>query len=93
MAELERTDRRNTRFIVHDLRSHAVCILGFSNLLLNKGDAHRTPEDEDSLQRIRRQALVMKDNIGQLLQFARLQETGKIHRQETSAADLLHQAI
>lgn len=89
LERLQRTNKRNTRFIVHDLRTHVGCILGFSNLLLEDQGSQRSAEDEDALRRIRRQAIVMGNNIDELLQFDQLQETDRVQREEVSVAELL----
>lgn len=93
LARLERTNRRNTQFMMHDLKTHVGCIFGFANLLLDQEKLDRSPANLDALMRIRRQAMVITDSIAELLDLARLQETGKLHREEISPAELLQDAV
>ena len=93
LGKLEQMNRRNTRFMVHDLKTHVGCILGFANLLLEQDDSHRTEESEEAIRRIRRQALMVMGNITELLHFAELQETGKLYRVETTVEALVRPAV
>jgi signal transduction histidine kinase len=89
LARLERVNRRNTRFMVHDFKTHVGCILGFADLLLEKAESPRDQEAIRALERIRRKAHQMKGAIADLLDLARIQETARIRREEISAARLL----
>ncbi len=92
LIKLERSNRRTTRFMVHDFKTHIGCILGFTDLLLTKSNESQGGRTIKALQRIRRQAHQMMNEISDLLDYARLQETGRLRREELSVADLLTQA-
>lgn len=93
LAKLECTNRRNTQFMVHDLKTHVGCILGFTDLLLDQKELLRTPENVDALHRIRRQALEIKGCIDELLDLARIHGTGKLQREVISPVELLQAVV
>ena len=91
LAELELAKRRTTRFMVHDFKTHLGCILGFSNHLLTKTELISHPEVRDGLERIRRQGMRMAGAVTDLLELARLQESGRLKKQATPVAGLLEE--
>lgn len=92
LARLERSGRRTAQFMAHDLKTHMGCILGFTNLLIERREDPPTGEILTALQRIRRQAHQMMGEIGDLLDFARLGEAGILRREQVRAAELLVEA-
>jgi len=93
LVKLESNNRRNTRFMVHDLKTHVGCILGFADLLLDQEALQRTPNTLDALTRIRRQAFVIKESIAEMLSLARLQENSPLQREEISPIEILQAAV
>jgi signal transduction histidine kinase len=93
LARLEYANRRTAQFMAHDLKTHLGCILGFTNLLMEKHEKIPAGERLVALQRIRRQSHQMMGEIGDLLDFTRLQETGKLHLEEVAVAQLLVEAV
>ena len=92
LGRLEHSNRRTAQFMVHDLKTHLGCILGFTNLLIEGREGPPTGETLMALQRIRRQGHQMTGEIGDLLDFARLQETGRLRQEEVPVGQLLVEA-
>ena len=82
LVALERAKRRTSQFMVHDLKTHLGCILGFTNLLLEKKEIQHSAETLEALQRIRRQAHRMKTEVSVFLDLARLEETNALAEKE-----------
>lgn len=50
LRELELTRRRMTHFLVHDLKNHLGCVLGYSQMLLSRAErSGRQERDRDAL--------------------------------------------
>ena len=70
LVRLEETNRRHTKFMVDDFKTHLASILGFAELLLGKESPGSDPTRVEALTRIRRQALRMAGAVKDLLDFA-----------------------
>ncbi len=92
LVRLEETNRRHTKFMVHDFKTHLASILGFAEVLLGKESTSSDPTRVEALTRIRRQALRMAGAVKDLLDFARLRESPVLHLQRTSVSMLLEEA-
>jgi len=93
LAELEEANRRNTRFMVHDFKNHLACIVGFSDRLLRKEPEEGDEERVQALSRIRRQAYQMLGAVSDLLDFAGLKETYKLHAEEITVSELITESV
>jgi signal transduction histidine kinase len=77
LISLEKQNRRSTQFMVHDFKTHLGCILGYSDLLLERKSFGKHTDATLALRRIRRQAHQMMGAVSDLLDIARLEETGQ----------------
>lgn len=93
LVRLQEANRRSTRFMVHDFKTHLGCILGFSEILLEKCGSSRDTDTTTALERIRRQALQMMGAVSDLLDLARLQNPSRLREEELRVGDLLREAI
>jgi signal transduction histidine kinase len=92
LADLERTNRRTARFMVHDFKTHLGAILGFADLLLERKGTGNDAGLQDALVRIRRQSPKMLGAVRELLDFSRLKELSELSRSSVSVAGLLADA-
>ena len=93
LARLERANRRASQFMVHDFRTHLGTILGFADFLMSREDPDLKESVRSALIRIRRQAHRMMGAVNDLLEVTRLQETGKVHKEDLTIRNLLEEAI
>jgi K+-sensing histidine kinase KdpD len=93
LYELEQTNRRMNRFLVHDLKNHVGCVLGCAGLLLKRaGENGWAQRDQDTLETVLRQAERMKGAVCDVLEQARLGTRPWIHLESAQATDVLHEA-
>jgi signal transduction histidine kinase len=92
LTNLDRTNRRQVQFMVHDFKGHLAAILGFAEHLLERRASSGPPAEIDALTRIRRQALRMTGAVMDLLEFARLREARTSRRDRASVSKLLETA-
>jgi signal transduction histidine kinase len=93
LVQLERANRRQTQFMVHDFKTSLACIIGFSNLLLKKDAFEPNSEFQLGLERIRRQACRMQNIVNDLLDFAKLQNVSVIKKEQLNVTDLITESI
>lgn len=93
LAQLEQANRRSTRFMVHDFKTHLGTILGFANLLLDEEAPLRGEAMRVALRRIRRQGLQLQRAVDDLLEMARLQARGSLNLTEEPVGPLLAEAM
>jgi len=94
LRELELTKRRMTQFLVHDLKNHLGCVLGYSKMLLARSEETVWKErDRDALAKIYRQATRMAGEVRDVLDLARLEHQPRFHTERVSALQLLHRAV
>jgi signal transduction histidine kinase len=83
-----------TRFLVHDLKNHLGCVLGYAEMLLNRArNKDQTRRDVEVLERVKRQASQMANAVGNLLDLARLEELPGIKRQPVRALTVLENGL
>jgi len=92
LSRLEQANRRAAQFMVHNLKTNLGCIVGFSELLLEKGQSRHGEDETRKIRLIHRQARRAADDIARFLEMARLKETGRIERQRVSVPNLLRRA-
>jgi len=89
LEQLERANRRQTQFLVHDIKNSLARIIGFANYLLKKNVFDGNSEYQASLARIQRQACQMQNIVNDLLDFAKLQNIGALEKEPVDIADLI----
>jgi len=89
LVRLHEMHRRSTRFLVHDLKTHIGCILGFAELLGTSPAIAGDRECADAVARITRQAKKLMDGVTDLLELARMQEGHRPAREQVPVARLL----
>lgn len=92
LRQLSAANRRSTRFLIHDFKTHIGTILGFSSLLLDTQTAADDPEVRDGLIRIRRQAGKLNTAVTDLLELSRLHGGLPLRRRPLDLVSLLGQA-
>jgi len=94
LRELEQTKRRMTQFLVHDLKNHVGCVLGYTNLLLKRARKDGWQKrDEDALTAVNRQATRMEGAVKDVLELARLEHQPQIKLQTAPAVVILREAM
>ncbi len=93
LRELEAAKRRSTRFLVHDLKTHLGCVLGFSELLLKQATAEQRRSDREVLERILRQARQMLGAVLDLLDLARMEEAPELDLDLEDVQSMLDEAL
>lgn len=94
LRELELTKRRMTQFLVHDLKNHLGCVLGYSKMLLARSEKTGWGErDRDALAKINRQATQMAGEVHDVLDLAKLEHQPRFHSERVSAVSLLRNAV
>jgi signal transduction histidine kinase len=74
LRDLEKMKRRMTQFLVHDLKNHVGCVLGYTRLLLKRAGPNDWPQrDQDALMVVNRQATRMEGAVRDVLELARLE--------------------
>ena len=93
LRELEQTKRRTTRFLVHDLKNHIGCVLGYTNLLLKRARTNGWQQrDQDALMTVRRQAARMEGAVRDVLELAKLERQPQLEVRRLPAVDVLREA-
>jgi len=94
LRELEQMKRRMTQFLVHDLKNHVGCVLGYTNLLLKRARNYSWPQrDQDALMTVSRQAARMGGAVRDILELAKLEHQPQIELRRSPAADVLREAV
>jgi signal transduction histidine kinase len=94
LRELEKTKRRMTQFLVHDLKNHVGCVLGYTNLLLNRARKDGWEKrDEDALTAVNRQATRMEAAVKDVLELARLEHQPQVKLQNAPVVVILREAM
>jgi signal transduction histidine kinase len=93
LARLELANRRTTQYLAHDFKTSLGCIAGFAAQLLAQPGVQGDQAVRHGLAAIRRQASGMMAWVGDLLQFARLRETGALRTGPVSASHLLSDVV
>jgi signal transduction histidine kinase len=94
LRELELTKQRTARFLVHDLKNHAGCVLGYADQLLARAEGSGWPHaDVRALEIVRRQATRMAGALKDILELARLENEPRLELEATSARELLRRSI
>jgi signal transduction histidine kinase len=71
LKELSRTKRRMTYFLMHDIKNHLGCVLGYAKLLLGRDENATWSEgDRDAVAKINRQATRMAGAVRDVLDLA-----------------------
>lgn len=92
LRKLEQMNRRMTRFLVHDLKNHVGCVLGYSKFLLKRAcENDWRQRDQDALTTVIRQAERMNGAVCDILEQARLEHRPWIHSQPAKAIDILRE--
>jgi two-component system OmpR family sensor kinase len=90
LLELEEKKRRMTQFLVHDLKNHVGCVLGYMKLLLKRARENDWQQrDQNVLTTVIRQAERMSGAVCDVLEQARLEHQPWIHLQPAQATDIL----
>jgi K+-sensing histidine kinase KdpD len=90
LCELEQENRRMTRFLIHDLKNHVGCVLGYTKLLLKRARENEWQQrDQNVLTTVIRQAERMNGAVCDVLEQARLEHRPWIHLQPAQATDIL----
>jgi signal transduction histidine kinase len=76
LVDLQRTNQRAMRFMIHDFKTPLACIIGFASVLRAKLPPDGGPELHHSLERINRQARRLKSAVEDLLTLARMEGKG-----------------
>jgi len=93
LRELEQTKRRTTRFLVHDLKNHIGCVLGYTNLLLKRARTNGWQQrDQDALMTVRRQAARMEGAVRDVLELAKLERQPRLELRRLPAVNVLREA-
>lgn len=93
LRELEQTKRRTTRFLVHDLKNHIGCVLGYTNLLLKRARTNGWQQrDQDALMTVRRQAARMEGAVRDVLELAKLEQQPQLELRRLPAVNVLREA-
>ncbi len=93
LRELEMAKRRSTYFLVHDLKTHLGCVLGFAELLLKRATKERRHRDREALERIVRQGRQMLSAVIDLLDLARLEEVPGLDLDWADVPSMLLEAL
>jgi signal transduction histidine kinase len=93
LRELEQMKRRMTQFLVHDLKNHVGCVLGYARLLLKRaGTNDWTQRDQDALAVVNRQATRMEGAVRDVLELARLEHHPRLEVRKFPAVAVLRDA-
>jgi len=91
LIELSRTKRRMTYFLVHDIKNHLGCVLGYARLLLERGESSAWSErDQDAVTKISRQATRMAGAVRDVLDLAKLEHQPELKIQPEPVVSMLH---
>jgi len=94
LRKLERMKRRMTQFLVHDLKNHVGCVLGYTNLLLKRARKNDWQQrDHDALLTVSRQAVRMEGAVRDVLELARLEHQPKLELRSLPAVVVLREAM
>lgn len=90
LRELERDKRRTTQFLVHDLKNHVGCVLGYARLLAQRARSGDWEErDVRALDAVERQALRMNGAVRDILGLAKLEARPRIDVRPVRVSELL----
>ena len=93
LRDLEKMKRRMTQFLVHDLKNHVGCVLGYTRLLLKRAEKNGWPErDQDALTAVSRQATRMECAVKDVLELARLEHHPQLELRRSPAVAILREA-
>lgn len=91
LIELSRTKRRMTYFLVHDIKNHLGCVLGYVKLLQERNDGSAWSEkDQDAVAKISRQATRMAGAVKDVLDLAKLEHHPELEIQPEPVITMLH---
>ena len=94
LHDLGQMKRRMTRFLVHDLKNHIGCVMGYSNLLLKRARAGGwRPRDLDALVAVSRQATRMEGAVRDILELAKLEHQPELDLHSSPAVVILREAV
>ncbi|MEW6237997.1 MAG: HAMP domain-containing sensor histidine kinase [Candidatus Omnitrophota bacterium] len=95
LVELEEENRRATQFLVHDLKTNINCIIGFTELSLEKISNPSNIRDTllEILARIHRQAKYIAETINNLLGLTRLRKSQSIQKSFHSIQSLFDRVL
>jgi signal transduction histidine kinase len=94
LRRLELSKQRTMRFLVHDLKNHVGCVLGYVNQLLRRTkDLGWRRADTQTLETIQRRASRMAGALNDLLELARLEDQPRLRFESIPAAYLLRRAV
>ncbi len=94
LRELEQIKRRMTRFLVHDLKNHVGCVLGYTKLLLKRAHANGWEQrDQNALMTVNRQAVRMEGAVGDVLKLAKLEHQPQLELRTLPAGVVLREAL
>lgn len=90
LRELQREKQRMTRFLVHDLKNHVGCVLGYTDILSARGHRDGWPQrDLASLDVVRRQATRMQGAVHDLLMTAKLEHRVPLQTRRARVGDVV----
>lgn len=94
LRELDRAKRRMTSFLVHDLKTHIGCVLGYAKLLLERCEGAAWSErDLDAVAKISRQGARMAGAVKDVLELAKLEHQGRLRMEPVQVATLLEEGL
>ena len=94
LRELEQAKRRMTQFLVHDLKNHVGCVLGYTKLLLKRAGKNGWQQrDQDALTTVNRQATRMEGAVRDVLALARLEHQPQLQLRTSPAVVVLREAM
>jgi signal transduction histidine kinase len=91
LIELSRVKRRMTYFLVHDIKNHVGCVLGYAKLLLGRNEGSVWSEkDQDAVAKISGQATRMAGAVKDMLDLAKLERHPELKIQPEPVITMLH---
>lgn len=94
LRQFERSKQRTTRFLVHDLKNHVGCVLGYAHQLLSRADKLGWERaDVQALRTIQRQATRMAGALKDVLELARLEDQPRLRFESIPAQNLLRRSV
>ena len=94
LQELELAKSRMTQFLVHDLKNHLGCVLGYSKLLMSRSPGSVwSGRDKRSLEKIHRQAKKMSGQVKDVLNLARVEQMPKLNLEQVDVSALLTRSV